>query len=207
MKKIIAVVLLAISFTFTSICAFAQEKSKPESFLSAKKYNLLESISKLETFSYANNSITPIDAETLKTGLTLLPPERIDKALEGFKEAIAFFFNESSGVPAIILVFIELSDNNHAREFIKVEEEVLKAKDTAYKEYIKSSAYENLEIAAGETAFISRKVIAEDNSDREVTVIVAARGNYLIECNFLSGNQANDKMKKAVLDLWQVIAK
>lgn len=203
MKKILGLVVAAVLlFSFTA--AYAQDA---QSYLNENKYILAEKISKLPGFSYPSSSINPIDAQTLRSGLNLLPPERIEQVMSGFKDAVAFFYNENTGITEIILVLMELKDKTAADDFIKAEEEVLKAKDTAFKTYIKSSAYDTIDIAGGEKAFISRKVITEGENEREVTVIVAARNNYLIECNYLQGKHSNDQLKKDVLDIWQVMAK
>ncbi len=204
MKKII-VLAAAVLFLFSSSGVYAQ--TDQTGYLNKNKYELANKFSKLKEFSYPNTSINSLDAESLRSGLNILPPQRREEVLAGFKEAVAFFFSQINGVPGAILTVMELKTPAAAVDFIKAEKEVMKAKDTAYKKYIKSSAYDSVAIAPGENALISRKVMTEGATTREITVIVAARGNYLVELNYLQGKQSNDKLKKDVQDIWKVMAK
>lgn len=139
-----------------------------------------------------------LEKSVLQQGLELLPPEDIQKALDGYVQGIVFIYHN----PKQIMVLMEFKQEENAGDFLGYEEKVLREKDVAYKEFIVESDYKSYPT---EKVFISRKTVESMGQKQRVTVIVGISAKYVLEANFLEGEYTDDELKQYGTAIWEVV--
>ena len=121
-------------------------------------------------------------------------------AMDGFVGAAAFSFEANTQ----FLMLTQWQDQEAARKFIKVEDELWRLKDKEYQQFLKKVVYEEIDIAEDEKALLTRKTIQQGEQKQAVTTFVSARGKYLFECTLI-GDFTDREVKKLILQIWDVI--
>jgi hypothetical protein len=141
-----------------------------------------------------------VTQEEFRKSLIFLSKEEVDVAMDGFVGAAAFSFEANTQ----FLMLTQWQDQEAARKFIKVEDELWRLKDKEYQQFLKKVVYEEIDIAEDEKALLTRKTIQQGEQKQAVTTFVSARGKYLFECTLI-GDFTDREVKKLILQIWDVI--
>jgi hypothetical protein len=141
-----------------------------------------------------------VTKEEFRNSLLFLPPERTDGVMKDFGMAVAFSFRGNTQ----FLILTQWRDPESAKNFMQLRHELWRMTDEQYQSHIKNVAYEELAIAKGEKALLSRKTIEQSGQKQDVTTFVSARETYFFECT-LMGSYGQNEVKKLVLQIWKIV--
>lgn len=198
--------MLAI-FASVFITAYAQceELVLPFAITQFDKDQLLDRLAMLKPFQpgkggAGQRSAFAVTKEEFRNSLLFLSPEKTDGVMKDFGMAVAFSFKENTQ----FLILTQWRDSASAKNFMQLRHELWRMTDEQYQSHIKNVAYEELDIAKGEKALLSRKTIEQSGQKQEVTTFVSARGTYFFECT-LMGTYGENEVKKLVLQIWKIV--
>jgi hypothetical protein len=141
-----------------------------------------------------------VTQEQFRKSLIFLAKERVAEVMEKFGSAMAFSFRDNTQ----LLMLTQWQDQEAAQQFMRIEDELWRLKDEAYKKNITKVVYKEIDITKDEKALLTRKKIQQGEQKKNVTTFVAARGNYLFECTLIGG-YSDSKVKKLILQIWEII--
>jgi hypothetical protein len=141
-----------------------------------------------------------VTQEDFRSSLILLSQERADEIMKDFSSAMAFSFRDNTQ----FLMLTQWQDQEAAHMFMKVEDELWRLKDKEYQQFLKKVVYKEIDITKDEKALLTRKTIQQGKQKQDVTIFVAARGQYLFECTLIGG-YTDREVKKLILEIWKII--
>ena len=141
-----------------------------------------------------------VNKEEFKNSLSSLSEGKANEVMKDFGMAMAFSFKDNTQ----FLILTQWRDYESAKNFMKVRDEMWRLTDEKYQSYIKNVQHEELDIAKGEKAMLTRKTIEQAGQKVDVTTFVSARKNYFSECTLI-GTYNDNEVQKLILQIWKIV--
>jgi rRNA-processing protein FCF1 len=204
MKTLIVLLVLIVSIC-TAAYGQVEETSSQSSAFHFDQDQLLDRLATLKPFTPDKGEPEPgyaffVQQEEFRNSLIFLAKEKVDEVMEDFVNAVAFSFKDDTQ----FLMLTQWKDQESARKFMRVENELWRLKDEKYQHYIQEVVYEEIDIAKDEKALLTRKTLKQSEQKQNVTIFVSARKNYLFECTLI-GKYQDSEVKKLILQIWKII--
>jgi hypothetical protein len=203
--KQFCVLLVAIASICTAAYGQVEETPSQSSAFHFDQDQLLDRLATLKPFKPEKGETNSgyafaVTQEDFRNSLMFLSKEKIDEVMGDFVSAVAFSFKDNTQ----FLMLTQWQDQEAAQKFMKVENELWRLKDEKYQHYIQEVVYEEIDIAKGEKALLTRKTLKQAEQKQNVIIFVSARENHLFECTLI-GRYRDSEVKKLILQIWKII--
>jgi hypothetical protein len=204
MRKFFALLALA-TIIGAAVCARCEEPNPSIAIGQFDTGRLLNRLADLKPFQTEKGvsglgDAFPVTKEEFRNSLLFLSPERTDEVMKDFGMAVGFLFKDKNQ----FLTLTQWRDPESAKNFMQVRDELLRLTDEQYQNHIKNVTYEELDIAKGEKALLTRKTIEQNNAQQDITMFICARKDYFVECT-LMGTYDDNEVKKLILQIWKIV--
>jgi hypothetical protein len=201
---------IVLLIVFAAICTTAygqvEEGTSQSTALNFDQDQLLNRLAALKPFKPEKGEsesgyVFVVTQEEFKKSLVFLSKEKVDEVIEGFVSAAAFSFKNDTQ----LLTLTQWIDQESARKFMKVRNELWHLTDEAYPSLIKNVLYKEVDIAEDEKALLTRKTLEQGEEKPKITTsFISSRKHYLFECNLI-GDYTDSEVKKLILHIWKII--
>ncbi len=199
--------VLLVLLTIIGAAAYGQVGEQAAQFpiTTFDKDQLVNRLAVLKPFQSEKGGAGPgysfsVNKEEFKNSLNSLSEGKADEVMKDFGMAVAFSFKDNTQ----FLILTQWRDYESAKNFMKVRDELWHLTDEKYQSYIKNVKYEELGIAKGEKALLTRKTIEQAGQKVDVTTFVSARKNYFSECTLI-GTYNDSEVQKLILQIWKIV--
>jgi hypothetical protein len=199
-------VLLAL-VTIIGAAAYAQseEQAPPFAITQFDKDRLMNQLVTLKPFQSEKGGAGPgsaffVKQEEFRNSLLFLSPEKTDEVMKDFGMAMGFLFKDKSQ----FLTISQWRDHESAKNFMQVRDELWRLTNEQYQSHIKNLTYEELDLAKGEKALLTRKTFEQSGQKQDVITFLSVRKEFFFECT-LMGSYEDGEVKKLILQIWKIV--
>ena len=207
MKQFIVLLVAIITFC-TAVYGQVEEGASQPTALNFDEDQLLDRLAAIKPFKPEEGETSSgyafvVTQEQFRNSLILLikEKEKVDEVMADFVSAVALPFKDNTQ----LLTLTQWKDQESAKKFMQLRYELWCLTDEKDPSLITNVMYQEIDIAKGEKALLTRKTLVQTGKQKyPTTSFLSSRKHYVFECNLI-GNYGDQEVKKIILQIWKII--